>query len=124
MGWTGISVPDELGGAGLGFVDELVVGMEDGKGSCVGIGVLEYDASEDLLRMVSPVTEGVRGLRLGSIKIDTEGHEVQTVQAIAPHLLAHIQLIYFETEEPAPRMHAAFFEQSRRLSCERLQRKS
>lgn len=57
----------------LGLLHGLVVGMEDGKGSCVGIGVLEYDSDEDLLRMVSPVTEGVRGLFLGSICIDTSG---------------------------------------------------
>lgn len=54
-------------------LDQLVVGMEDGKGSCVGIGVLEYDAGEDILRMVSPVTEGVKGLRLGSVRIDPAG---------------------------------------------------
>lgn len=57
----------------LALLDSLVVGMEDGKGTCVGIGVLEYDEAEDILRMVSPITEGVRGLRLGSIKIDTAG---------------------------------------------------
>ncbi len=57
----------------LALLDDLVVGMEDGAGSCVGIGVLEYDASEDILRMISPVTEGVRGLRLGSVRIDTSG---------------------------------------------------
>jgi polynucleotide 5'-kinase involved in rRNA processing len=57
----------------LGLLDGLVVGMEDGKGACVGIGVLEYDAAEDMLRMVSPVSEGVRGLRLGSLRIDIEG---------------------------------------------------
>lgn len=57
----------------LALLDSMVVGMEDGKGACVGIGVLEYDASEDMLRMVSPVSEGVRGLRLGSIRIDIEG---------------------------------------------------
>ncbi len=57
----------------LGLLDGLVVGMEDGKGSCVGIGVLEYEASDEVLRMVSPVTEGVRGLRLGSIRIDVQG---------------------------------------------------
>ncbi|MDQ3957294.1 MAG: hypothetical protein M3273_03115 [Actinomycetota bacterium] len=57
----------------LALLDGLVVGMEDGRGSCVGIGVLEYDPNEDLLRMVSPVTEGVRGLRLGSVRIDTSG---------------------------------------------------
>ena len=57
----------------VGLLDGLVVGMEDGKGQCVGIGVLEYDGGEDILRMVSPVTEGVRGLRLGSTRIDTQG---------------------------------------------------
>lgn len=58
----------------LARLDGLVVGMEDGKSSCTGIGVLEFDAGENILRMVSPVTEGVRGLRLGSVKIDIEGH--------------------------------------------------
>ncbi|MFN2588625.1 MAG: Clp1/GlmU family protein [Actinomycetota bacterium] len=57
----------------LALLDGLVVGMEDGRGSCVGIGVLEHDPNEDLLRMVSPVTEGVRGLRLGSVRIDVSG---------------------------------------------------
>lgn len=57
----------------LALLDGLVVGMEDGKGACVGIGVLEYDAAEDILRMVSPVSEGVRGLRLGSVRIDIDG---------------------------------------------------
>ncbi|MFN2389988.1 MAG: Clp1/GlmU family protein [Actinomycetota bacterium] len=60
-------------GFDLALLDHLVVGMEDGSGSCVGIGVLEYDAGEDFLRMVSPVSEGVRGLRLGSIRIDIDG---------------------------------------------------
>jgi polynucleotide 5'-hydroxyl-kinase GRC3/NOL9 len=57
----------------LGLLEWFVVGMEDGKGSCVGIGVLDYDEDEDILRMISPVTEGVRGLRLGSVRIDTDG---------------------------------------------------
>lgn len=57
----------------LALLDGLVVGMEDGKGACVGIGVLEHDTGEDILRMVSPVTEGVRGLRLGSVRIDVSG---------------------------------------------------
>lgn len=57
----------------LALLDSLVVGMEDGKGSCVGIGVLEYDPAEEVLRMVSPVAEGVRGLRLGSVKVDISG---------------------------------------------------
>jgi polynucleotide 5'-kinase involved in rRNA processing len=57
----------------LALLDGLVVGMEDGKGSCVGIGVLEYDGAEEMLRMVSPVSEGVRGLRLGSWRIAVDG---------------------------------------------------
>ena len=57
----------------LHLLDGLVVGMEDGNGACVGIGVLEHDPQEDILRMVSPVTEGVKGLRLGSVRIDPGG---------------------------------------------------
>lgn len=57
----------------LALLDDLVVGMEDGRGSCPGIGVLEYDEGEDILRMVSPVSQGVKGLRLGSVRIDTTG---------------------------------------------------
>jgi polynucleotide 5'-kinase involved in rRNA processing len=55
------------------LLDGLVVGMEDGKGSCVGIGIIEYESGEDILRMVSPVSEGVKGLRLGSLRIETSG---------------------------------------------------
>ena len=57
----------------LALLHGLVVGAEDGRGNCVGIGVLEYDQGEDILRMASPVTEGVRGLRLGSLRIDMDG---------------------------------------------------
>lgn len=58
----------------LSRLEGLIVGMEDGKGHCVGIGILEHDKGEDILRMISPVSEGVRGLRLGSVRIDLEGH--------------------------------------------------
>ncbi len=57
----------------LALLDGLLVGMEDGKGACVGIGVLEFEPATEILRMVSPITEGVKGLRLGSIRIDTSG---------------------------------------------------
>lgn len=57
----------------LALLDGLVVGMEDGHGITVGIGVLEFDESEDFLRMVSPVAGGVKGLRLGSIRIELSG---------------------------------------------------
>jgi polynucleotide 5'-kinase involved in rRNA processing len=57
----------------LALLDAIVVGMENGKGDCVGIGVLEFEPGEGILRMVSPVAEGVRGLRLGSIRMEVGG---------------------------------------------------
>ena len=57
----------------LALLDGLVVGMEDGRGTCVGIGILEFDSEEEMLRMVTPVSEGVKGLRLGSIRISPDG---------------------------------------------------
>lgn len=57
----------------LAKLDGLVVGLEDGKGTCKGIGLLEYEKDEDVLRMVSTLTEGAKGLRLGSIRITSDG---------------------------------------------------
>jgi polynucleotide 5'-kinase involved in rRNA processing len=62
-------------------LDGLVVGLEDGKGRCRGIGLLEYDMQADLLRMVSSVTEGARGLRLGSVRVSLEGKALGRVLA-------------------------------------------
>ncbi len=70
------TVPPEFD---LDLLDGLVVGMEDGHGACVGIGLLDYDRAEGILRMVSPITEGVRGLRLGSVKINRDGRSRGTV---------------------------------------------
>ena len=55
------SCPD----ADLASLAGLLVGMEDGRGSCVGIGYLEL-AEDGHLRMISAVSEGARALRLGS----------------------------------------------------------
>lgn len=55
------------------LLDGLVVGMENGEGVCPGIAVLEYDTEQENLHMVSPVSEGVKGLRLGSIRIEMSG---------------------------------------------------
>jgi polynucleotide 5'-kinase involved in rRNA processing len=74
-----VFLPTVPPGFDLGLLDGLVVGMEDGKGTCVGIGLLEYDGGEGILRMVSPVSEGVRGLRLGSVKISRDGRSRGTV---------------------------------------------
>jgi polynucleotide 5'-kinase involved in rRNA processing len=57
----------------LGQFDGLVVGLEDGKGTCTGIGLLEHDTEEKVLRMVTPASESAKGLRLGSVSFTTEG---------------------------------------------------
>lgn len=70
------SLPPEID---LARLDGLVVGLEDGKGTCTGIGMLEYDREEAVLRMVSPVSESAKGLRLGSIRITSEGRQLGRV---------------------------------------------
>ena len=49
-------------------LDGLLVGMEDGKGTCMGLGILEY--REDGLKMISTVAEGAKALRVGSTQGD------------------------------------------------------
>ena len=70
---TTVFMPTVSPGTDLSRLGGLVVGLEDGAGSCVGIGLLEHDPAEDVLRMVSPVSEGAKGLRLGSIRMATDG---------------------------------------------------
>lgn len=57
-------------------LDGLVVGLEDGRGRCRGIGLLEYDERADVLRMVSSVGAGARGLRLGSVRLTVGGKTI------------------------------------------------
>ena len=52
------------------MLDGLIVGMEDGKGNCMGLGILEY--REGALRMISTVAEGAKALRLGSIRVTSD----------------------------------------------------
>ncbi|MDQ4144345.1 MAG: hypothetical protein M3198_11495 [Actinomycetota bacterium] len=62
-------------------LDGLVVGLEDGNGRCRGIGLLEYDMQANVLRMVSSVADGARGLRLGSVRVTPEGKTLGRVLA-------------------------------------------
>ncbi|MBI4730461.1 MAG: hypothetical protein HY775_13330 [Acidobacteria bacterium] len=61
------AIPPEVDLAGL---DGLLVGMEDGKGSCLGLGILEY--RDGSLRMISSLAEGARALRLGSVRVSPD----------------------------------------------------
>jgi polynucleotide 5'-kinase involved in rRNA processing len=58
------SIPPELDPASL---DRILVGLEDGKGNCIGLGILEH--REDGLRMMSTQGEGAKALRLGSVRV-------------------------------------------------------
>jgi FkbM family methyltransferase len=87
-----------------------------------GIGQSREETISVMCRDINNVLEEVLAGAgtIDVLKIDTEGHELRTVQAIRRTLLRRIRVIYFETEEPAPRLHTDLFTQSRRLSCERL----
>jgi polynucleotide 5'-hydroxyl-kinase GRC3/NOL9 len=64
-----VFMPSVPPGSELVALDGLIVGMEDGKGNCVGLGLLEYHEEEQVLRILSSVSEGVRALRLGSTRV-------------------------------------------------------
>ncbi len=59
-------------------LDAMLVGLQDGSGACLGLGVLEE--SEGLLRVLTNHGEGMRGLRLGSMRIDRESFAVTPVR--------------------------------------------
>jgi polynucleotide 5'-hydroxyl-kinase GRC3/NOL9 len=54
----------------LANLDRMVVGLSDGDGGYLGIGYLEYATEEGVLRLISPVAEGPKALRLGSVRLD------------------------------------------------------
>ncbi len=64
------SIPPETD---LSRLHGLVVGLEDGSGKCRGIGLLEFEREEKVLRMVTSVGDGAKGLRLGSVRMTPDG---------------------------------------------------
>ena len=54
----------------LAQLDRLVVGLSDGAGSFTGLGYLEHAAPEGVLRLISPVADPPKALRLGSVRLD------------------------------------------------------
>jgi hypothetical protein len=51
-------------------LDRLVVGLSDGSGGTTGLGYLEHAAGEGVLRLISPVAEPPKALRLGSVRLE------------------------------------------------------
>ncbi len=56
-------------GLNLGRLDGVLVGVQDASGGCLGLGVLSYE--DETLRVMTSVGEGMTGLRLGSMRLDT-----------------------------------------------------
>ncbi|MEX1279933.1 MAG: Clp1/GlmU family protein [Acidimicrobiia bacterium] len=57
-------------GLDLGRLDDMLVGIHDGSGRCLGLGLLDWDG--EVLRVETAVGEGMTGLRLGSMRVDRE----------------------------------------------------
>ena len=51
-------------------LDRLMVGLVDGAGEYTGIGYLEYAAEVGVLRLISPVDEAPKALKLGSVRLE------------------------------------------------------
>lgn len=64
-------------GLDLERLDKLLVGVHDGHGHCLGLGRLEYD--DGAVRVLTNVGEGMKGLRLGSVRIDLETYDTRFV---------------------------------------------
>ena len=59
------TLPD---GFELSKLHALLVGVQDAAGGCLGLGALEYE--EDMLRVATGHGDKMKGLRLGSMRID------------------------------------------------------
>lgn len=62
-------------GLNLNRLSNLLVGVQDQNGSCLGLGVLDVDTEG--LRVSTNVGEGMKGLRLGSMRLDPTTFESQ-----------------------------------------------
>jgi polynucleotide 5'-hydroxyl-kinase GRC3/NOL9 len=51
-------------------LDRLLVGLSDGAGAYTGVGYLEYLPEEGALRLISPVADPPKALRLGSVRLE------------------------------------------------------
>lgn len=54
----------------MSTLDRIMVGLSDGKGSCLGVGYLEHLEEDGGLRLISPVGEAPKALILGSVRLE------------------------------------------------------
>jgi hypothetical protein len=57
-------------GLNLTRLDNVLVGVQDQGGGCLGLGLLTHD--DDGLKVMTNVGEGMKGLRLGSMRLDPD----------------------------------------------------
>lgn len=69
------TLPEEFD---LNRLDAMLVGVQDDEGRCLGLGVIE--AVDGVLRVATHYGEAMRGLRLGSLRIDLETFNTQQVR--------------------------------------------
>jgi polynucleotide 5'-hydroxyl-kinase GRC3/NOL9 len=74
-----VFAPTLPAGLDLARLDRVLVGVMDGAGHCLGLGTLEHD-DDGVLRVLTNVGEGMRGLRLGSLRIEPDGFEIQRLR--------------------------------------------
>jgi polynucleotide 5'-hydroxyl-kinase GRC3/NOL9 len=55
----------------------MLVGVQDGSGRCLGLGVVQYE--DGVLRVATRHGEDMKGLRLGSLRIDQETFDTSRV---------------------------------------------
>jgi polynucleotide 5'-kinase involved in rRNA processing len=54
----------------LSQLDHLLVGLSDGHGGFTGLGYLEHVPHDGGLRLISPVADPPKALRLGSVRLE------------------------------------------------------
>lgn len=53
-------------------LDRLMVGLSDGSGDHSGLGYLSYSADDDVIRLISPVGEAPKALKLGALRLEED----------------------------------------------------
>jgi polynucleotide 5'-kinase involved in rRNA processing len=53
-------------------LDRIIVGLSDGEGEYIGLGYLEHSLEEGVLRLISPVADAPRALKLGSVRLEED----------------------------------------------------
>lgn len=67
---TTVFAPTLPAGFDVSRLDGMLVGVQDEHGHCLGLGVLEHD--DGVVKVATSHGDAMRGLRLGSIRVDLE----------------------------------------------------